>query len=79
MFTEEFNDLSPETRAKVVKKIEKIYRWIDHSGGWNEVSVMALGYVVFKAFEDMGFDVVLKPTTAEAAERLSDEGIIITD
>lgn len=82
MFTEEFNDMPEAMKEKVAKKIGKIYRWIEHSGGWTEEMAMAHSYVVFKAFEDMGFDVVLKPRTAEAEkviERAEQGTIVLTD
>lgn len=88
MFTEEFDNMSDETKQKVAKKIAKIHRWVEASGGWNEVMVMAHSYVVFSAFEEMGFDVVLKPRNQAAFDVIdaidkgnqSDgTGIILTD
>jgi hypothetical protein len=81
MFKNEFDNLSPETQQKVIKKIGKIHRWIEHSGGWSEVTIMAHSFIVFKAFEDIGFDVILKPRTPEAIQIAEDgqQNIILTD
>ena len=81
MFTEEFNSLSDESKQKVAKKIAKIHRWSEHSGGWNEVTVMAHSFIVFQAFESMGFDVVLKPRNQAAFDAIEEQqsGIVLTD
>jgi ribosome-associated translation inhibitor RaiA len=81
MFTTEFDHMSEATREKVVKKIQKIHRWIAHSGGWNEVWVMAMSHVVFKGFEDMGFDVRLFPRANDnvASAIVEENRVVLTD
>lgn len=70
---DEFNQIPEDIREKVIKKINKIYRWIGHAGGFNEVWLYALTMIVFKAHDDMGLDITVTPRGQE------NSSIIITD
>ena len=72
---DEFNAIPEELKAKVVKKINKMYRWFGHSGGLNEVTFYALNTIVFKAYEDMGYNITVTPQA-----NVNDSGrIFLTD
>ena len=60
---------------KVIKKVNKILRWINHSGGMNEVWFSALSVVVFRMYQEAGYEVTVVPKE----EANGETGIIITD
>lgn len=69
---------------KVIKKINKIMRWIGHSGGMNEIWFTALSVIVFRMHEEAGFQVTVTPqgqlTDSENNnDRNTPSRIIITD
>jgi hypothetical protein len=72
---------------KVIKKVNKILRWIEHGGGMSEIWFAALSVVVFKMYEEAGYTLTMSPqgqdnTTepnGEVNARPEPSRIIITD